>query len=576
VPSPSSRAPLPALLLLGACGADPKPGAGADSAAPDSAAAGRCLPAAAPVGRCGAGPVARGSLIPGPADPGHDPALAAAVRRHDRVFHAFATRGTGLAADLSLAGDPAAARAAIGAWLEADAGWDFEAWSGAPVSSVIGAWGKVAGAYAGVGVAADAFRYGALRDEGADCAEVEAARAQLLAALDGLHLAVAITGVEGVIARGFASLDNPGFAADQELTPLFDAAGQPLPAEKDNGTWRADNSGAYPRHIWEDSCSRDMLVGWAAGFGAAWEVIRADPDIPAEPKLRLAEDARALVASLAVVRESGYDLEIRDADGRMTYHGLLHESSVDRYYVPGAENGPNALMALGITGALAAAAEDPAALEWIDGTLLGPRGLGQIARDRASLVDFGAATNYSGTNMAFLGGWLGGRYLCGAGGRADVQQGVTLGLYARPGEDRQPVEQSQALYHLIAAAAAGGLWAGGSTGEADADAVARALVDLGAFWPAPYVPEARVNCDEAEVAAGACTALDGSPLTLLGPIGWNDALISLEPLPLSIRPASNYHWRSNPYEVNGDPGAGQLYSAVDLRVVYWMGRYARR
>ena len=570
----------PALLLaVAACATDPKPRPGADSAAADSGPT-LCLPPPAAVGRCGAGPVARGSLIPGPADPGHDAALADKVRRFDRVFHAVHTRGTGLSTEVSLAGDSAASKARLEAWLAEDDGWDFEALSGGPVTEVVGAWSKVAGAYAGVGVAADAFRYGALRDEGADCAEVEVARAQLLAALDGLHLAVAITGVDGVIARGFASLDNPGFAADQELTPLFDASGQPLPAEKDNGTWRADNSGQYPRHIWEDSCSRDMLVGWAAGFGAAWEVIRADPDIPADVKARLADDARALVASLAVVQDSGYDLEIRDADGRMTYHGLLHESSVDRYYVDGAENGPNAMMALGITAALAAAAEDPAALGWIDGTLLGARGLGELARDRASLVDFGTASNFSGYNMTFLGGWLGGRYLCGADGRAAVQAGVVGGLYARPGEDRQPVEQSQALYHLIAAAAAGGLWSGGAGPGADPGAVdaavGAALVGLSDFWTAPYVPEARVNCDEVEVAAGACTALDGSPITLLGPIGWNDALISLEPLSLAIRPASNYHWRSNPYEVNGDPGVGQLYSGVDLRVVYWMGRYAQR
>ena len=560
-----------------ACGGPPSKQATPATPTDDSGdATGTCLPPSAPVGACGEGPTARTSLIPGPADDAFDADLAAKAHRMDRAFHAFHTRGTGLNTELSLPDDDGAARALITQWLDEDDGFDFEAWAGTPVTDVVASWAKVAGAYGGVGVAADAYRYGALRDEGADCAEVARARDHLLAGLDGMHLAVAITGEEGVIARGFASTSNPGSYATIETVPLFDDDGQPLPTEKSNGTWRADNSGSYPDHVWEDSCSRDMLVGWAAGFGAAWEVIRNDPDIPAEHKQRLAEDARAVAQTLATVQDSGYDLEIMDADGRRTYHGLLHENSVDRYYIPDVENGQNALMALGIVGALAAAAEDGEALDYLQADLIDTRGLGRIARDGAFLVDLGPGSNFSGYNMGFVGGWLAHRYVCDETARDDVAEGILDGMYARPDEDRQPIEQSQALYHLVAAQAAGHSSLFGASGQADPDAIAATLTVLEQFSPAPYFPEPRINCDEAEVAAGVCTALDGSTLHLLGEVGWNDTLIAREPVAMAIRPASNYHWRSNPYQVNGEASDTTFLSGVDFRFVYWMGRYITR
>lgn len=535
-----------------------------------------CLPPPASIGTCGSASTARDSLIPGPGHPDFDADLDAKARRFDRVFHAFHTRNTGLNTELALPDDGGAARAQIQQWVAEDDGWDFEAWAGVPVTDVVASWAKVAGAYGGVGLAADAYRYGALRDEGADCEEVSIAREQLLAGLDGLHLAVAITGEPGVIARGFASTDNPGHYATIETTPLFDDAGAPLPEDKNNGTWRADSSGLYPTHVWEDSCSRDMLVGWAAGFGAAWEVVRADPEVPDAVKVRLADDARAVATSLLEVQDSGYDLEIMDADGRTTYHGLLHENSIDRYYLPSAENGQNALMALGIVGALAAAAEDDALLDLVTTRLVQERELGRIARDTAYLVDLGAGANFSGYNMGFLGGWLAQRWVCDAGARDDVATGVVDGMYDRPGESRQPAEQSQALYHLVAAQSASGASIYGPGASPDPTPLERTLQVLRAFSDAPYFPEARINCDADEIAAGVCTALDGSTLHLLGEVGWNDTLVSDEPVPMSIRPASNYHWRSNPYQVNGDPGSSAFLSGVDFRFVYWMGRYIQR
>ena len=143
--------------------------------------------------------------------------------------------------------------------------------------------------------------------------------------------------------------DLPG-AGQGSVTPLFDDDGAPLPAEKNNGTWRADNFGQYPGFIWEDSCSRDMLVGWAVAYAAMWEVVKTDPAFSDAAKTQLRQDAWDILESLRQVREEGYDLEIRDADGRQTYHGIMNENAIDRVYLDGAPNGFNAVMAVGVVG----------------------------------------------------------------------------------------------------------------------------------------------------------------------------------------------------------------------------------
>ena len=76
-----------------------------------------------------------------------------------------------------------------------------------------------------------------------------------------------------------------------------------------------------------------------------------------------------------------------------------------------------------------------------------------------------------------------------------------------------------------------------------------------------------------------CVAPDGTEFTVVGCYGWKGTLIAEEPVPMAIRPASNYHWRSNPYKpnsggVHGEVG-GQFLPAVDFRIAYWLGRWAK-
>lgn len=523
---------------------------------------------------CGSDPGLGPTMIPGPGDASFDAELARKAHGFDRVFHVLNAIGTNVNVDVSVPVEWTDQREAIRSFIQDQDGWDFEGFTGQKPEDVIGQWHKVAGAYAGVGVAADAYWYGTLRDSGAACADVERARAFVLANYDALHLATAITGVPGVIARGFARRDLPG-SESIETVPLFDTDGSPLPEEKNNGTWREDNSGLYPEYIWEDSCSRDMLIGWVIGMAATWEVTHADPMIPQAMKDRLRDDATAIVRSLMQVGDRGYDLEIHDADGRLTYHAYINENSIDRGYLAGAANGMHGVMALGIVAALAYISREPDVVSYLRQDLVDSRKLPELARDNM-ILDAGLVSNFSGYNMAFEGAWLAYRYLPDEDAREVVRDATAIALYDRPDADRQPSEQKQTFYDFVHALAQGrGTAFSNMTAAPDEGAIGRGLETLHEFWEPPYFGQYRENCDEAEIESGDCIGIDGTPIKVLGYVGRNDDLIAQDPVPMRIRPASNYYWRSNPYWVNGGDDTG-LYAANDFRFVYWLARWVRR
>lgn len=522
-------------------------------------------PRAAP--RCGTAAPRAGILAA-------DVAIDAKARRFDRGFHAIQALYTGVNSEVIANDDDVVAR--VERFLRDEEGWDLGASAGAAPSSLF-RWTKVAGAYAGAGALADAFRYAVLRDEGAACDEVDRARAHLHAALDGMHRAVTLTGAPGVIARGYIRRDIPG-GEMMTTVPLFDAMGRPLPAEKTNGTWREPAATGPTDYVWEDSCSRDMLIGWVLGMAAAWEVSRGDPSVDPARLAALRADARAIAQNLRRENERGYDLEVHDADGRVTFHGYLHESAVDRTYLSTFRaNGQHAAMALGIVAALARIAEDPALDDWLHNDLIRRRDLPGIVRDRVDIIDVGEMTNFSNYNMAFTGVWLAGRYLCDDRARDAVRGGTLAGLYQTPGRPRQPAEMGQSFFDLvaIAAGARGTAWRDLDASGLDAPALLRAAGTLRAFPDAPYWARARENCDAGEIASRSCVGDDGTPLPLSPMSGRGDTVVALVPVPMAIRPASNFHWRSDPYRPNGEGSPRSLYPGVDFRMAYWMGRYLR-
>ncbi len=518
------------------------------------------------------------ALLPGPGQDGYDEALEKLAWQYDRQFHLLTAFTTGVNQDMTLAATETESREAIRAFLQETDSWDFEGETGLVQTDVVTSWHKVAGLYGGVGIAADAYRYGVLRDQGYDPDEVARARQFLLRALDGLHLATAITGVPGVIARGFIRTDVPGDGQHETVVPLFDEDGNPLPEVKNNGAWRADNSGGlYPNTIWEDSCSRDQYIGWVAAAGAAWEVIKDDPTIPQEVKDRLQADARDLGHALMVVRENGYDLELPDADGRTTLHGYMNEQCIDsNVYIPGLRNGFHAAMALGSVATWAYVSEDPELHSYLYDELLEKRELDRMPFEDLGPVNTGVGTNFSNFNMAFQGLWLALRYIDSPTAQSRLRQGLDKKLYDNGGE-RQPREQKQSLYDFVYAAGMAGSSAFAPMDRSliDATALANGLETLNAFPQPPFWAYEVTNCDEAELASKVCEADNGMALDVIGENGWKGTLVCQQVIPMAIRPASNYYWRSDPYRPNGGGDGSGMMPGVDFRYAYWLGRWAR-
>jgi hypothetical protein len=309
-------------------------------------------------------------------------------------------------------------------------------------------------------------------------------------------------------------------------------------------------------------------------MGAVWEVIAFDPEFDDAVKDRLQADAAAIGRSLMEVRDSGYDLEILDADGRTTYHGYLHEHALDRDYVA-FFNGHNALMAAGIVAALAYVSEDEEIAAYLYDELLGERALLRIASE-AMVIDFGVGTNYSNYNMAFSAAWLADRYLEGAAMREDLRATAEV-LYSPEGSVRPVDEVGQSFFDFVYAAIVADASAfGETTGVLDADAVERGRATLHAFPTPPNWDLPVENCDAAEIAAQTCQLDDGTPVGLIVSGAWNDTLVADEIVPIEIRAPSNYVWRSNPFDVNGGSDGSNLPSSSDFRIAYWIGRWTRR
>jgi hypothetical protein len=527
-------------------------------------------------------------LLAGPHQQDFDPNLEQKATRYDRQNLVLNSDGDGNSSDVVIPTTAPADRQLVEDFLRTTDGWDFEAWSGKPVFSVVTDFQGVNGLYAGVGIAADAYRYGTLRDQGYPREEVDRAREFLVRSIQGIFVAVEITGVEGVIARSWSRTDIPTGTSTHETTPLFDEQGNPLPPEKTNGTLRADNS---PDHrfsniVWVDSCSRDYFIGWAAAFGGVWEVIKDDPTFDAEVKQKLQTYASQLGRSLMVERTGGpaslgqaFDLEIFDADGRTTFHGYLNENNFDRIYLAWLpiKNGMYSLMALGIVAALTYCSEDPVLEDYLYEQLIGVRGLDKIAVDNQIGVNLWIQTNYSATNMAFEGALLAMRYIRDPAVREKIQVLTETLLYQNNPERllfMQPEEYAYSLFDFTYAASVTGSSAFSlMAAEPDAGAMQRGIQTLYDFREPPYWEEGVTNCDQQEIDSGDCVLNDGTRVKVLGNVGRNQDLITDKPIPQAVRPPSNYHWRSNPYCPNGGGEGDRMVAGVDFRYAYWYARW---
>ncbi len=519
------------------------------------------------------GPAHADPLVPGPGQAGHDADLAAKIDRFRKQLHGITSvpLGYGLEAFVS---DPSA-RDQIAGFIASD-DETFEAYAGQHVYAVLADYGEYGdlGMFGGVQAAGDALRYAVLRDEGADPAEVDAARVQLLAAMDGLHWYSQVTGVPGVIARGLRRVvpqdgapPLPGVIP--ETVPLLDDNGDPLPADK-QPTWREDFSGELPHLVWLDDTSKDQFIGHVFALGVVYDVVADDPTIPAEKIEPLVEDARALAQSLMTPRMVGdemIDLVLVDADGRLTsFHDIAAEILTPGMVSTIPINPFNAAMALGAMRTLYQVTGDEDIGRFYYEGLIEERGYLESAADRLNLIWFGTATNHSNINMAFVSlyGLL--RYEPEVEIATAVRTMLETQLYADD-PHRSARGLGQSFFDFIVA----GFGTQGASGIGEA-ALADGLSTLVAHPDAPYWDPAVENCDAAEIDAGTCTAIDGSTIVLADGVGWNGGVVAEDPLPMAIRPPSNFLWRSDPHYVNGG-GTSRLNPGGDIWCAYWLGRF---
>jgi hypothetical protein len=535
--------------------------------------------------------VDRPHLLPGPNEPGYDADLEAKADRYDRAHLLFNCSGQGINGDVVIALANEEDRTLVEEFIQDTDSWDFETFSGGLTPlDVITEHHKVAGLYAGVGIAADAYRYGVLREQGYPQDDVDRARDFLDRGIEGLFRAVEITGVPGVIARGFCNTEVGVWCGQQETTPLFDEYGNPLPPEKNNGTWREDNSvdHRFPTWKWEDSCSRDQFIGWASAIGAIWEVIRDDDAFDPTVKATLQQYAKEIGYSLMVERTGGpgsfgqaFDLEIFDADNRTTYHGYINENAWDRFYLAWLpiKDGFYTMMSMGILGALTYCAEDGVLDDYFYNELLGERRFDEIAYNQMLGVNLGRITNYSATNMAMAGALLAQRYINDPATRNRVRAATMAHIYEtgpNPLQKRQPEEYAYSLFDFTYAAAVSRASAFNlMTEDPDFDAVERGVQTLHDYAEAPYWDYFVENCDEAEIESGHCVLNNGQDVTVLGYVGRKGTLICEEPIPQIVRPPSNYRWRSCPYEPNGGGDGSGMLPGVDFRWAYWYARWVQ-
>ncbi len=199
-------------------------------------------------------------------------ALDAQMIRHGRQFYAINAVPFGLSLDAHVA--DAEAQELVEQFLAQDASDDVEAVTGKHPYELLVSYGEYGdlGFFGGVALVGTAYHYMTLKRDGAPAAELEQARARVVRAAESWHLFYIVHGgaEEGLVARGIRRMvkehdDQPTLPVSYpEMVPLFDEDGEPLPAPKNNGAYRYDNSdGLLPEGewIWKDSCSKDQLVG---------------------------------------------------------------------------------------------------------------------------------------------------------------------------------------------------------------------------------------------------------------------------------------------------------------------------
>ncbi len=522
---------------------------------------------------------------------GADSALDAMMKNHGRQFYSFNAYPFGLSLDV-IPKDKESADL-ITQFLAQTESEDVKAVTGKHPYELISYFGEHGdlGFFGGVALVGTAYEYLTLKREGAPADELKTARDRVVRAAKSWHVFKVVTGGNGLVARGVRRLvpenpnDPPVPGEPTETMPLFDKDGVPLPQPKSNGTERADNSnGELPAGVWSwiDSASKDQLVGQIFAMVSLYDAMKGDPDIDQSLVEQLSADARLIAGMLMKKREVSqlpglagegeYDLIIMDADGRATKYSDLNPYSIESFYLNQEGktfNKFNLIMAMGIMKGLYHMAGDAEIERYYYNELLSARGYLDMVLRTAGATDYiymGVNTNYDDPDLISVALWLN-IYLEKDKAVADVMRRFLEEFWwDRPNEPHSAKNCKQPLWHAVYMTL---------TDRGVSGALVAEFVDLlKGFKLGPYWEEERINCDEAEIAAKRCLAIDGKTVIYLEGPRSDKKYQSKEALHPSIRPTSNFNARSNPFDVNGGGGL-TLNPGGDLLASYWIARYMK-
>ncbi|MFT3770933.1 MAG: MYXO-CTERM sorting domain-containing protein [Minicystis sp.] len=516
-----------------------------------------------------AAPAAAAPILAAPGSPGFDAGLESMAAGFQRQQDVFATLENGLALDPIF--DPASVQS-VKDFFAQTATSDFQAFSGKHPYEALASYDEHGdeGNFAGITSVGVAARLIVLRAENAPAAEIDRARAAAVRAAQAWHVYGAIGG-PGVVARGVRrvtpwSAGDPPFPGQApDLVPLEDGSNNPLPAKK-SAVWRAPVAD-FPGWAWIDDTSKDQVSGYALAAAWLWDALRDDPLVPEQVTDDLAADLVAFAKALMeVTPELGIDLCIRDADGRLTsFHDLNPRQISPDSVLPESislRNGFNAALALGVVRAAYHVSGDPAVGKFYYEDLVGKRDLPSQAATNAGVIFIGAATNYSNVNMLAIALATLGRFETDAYVRQQIQATLDKQFWST-GSDRDVSHVQQAWFDVVYGAY--------GTGH-PAEIRTRVAGNLSSFQPAPAFERDVINCDDTEIAAGVCVGVDGTTMiTLLPAAGHNGQVVAKDIVPKSIRPDSDFEWRSDPHTVNGT-GSTKMDHGGDWLTAYWLGR----
>lgn len=501
-----------------------------------------------------------------------DPALDALAATYERQQDTFARAESGQNLDAFI--KPADIQSVKDFFAQ---GQSFQAFTGKHPFDVVESFDEHGdmGNFSGIASVGLAARLMVLKRDNAPAAEITRARDACIRAARTWHVFAAIGG-PGVVARGVRRVTPlagepalPGTVPT--LTPLKDGGGAPLPASKTD-TWRAPVASGFDGWIWVDNTSKDQLSGYALGVLWLWDALRTDTAAPKDVVDALVTDLVSFAKELMKIGSGpNVDLVAHDADGRPTSFGDLNSRLVDGSsgIVLGAnssiQNGFNAALAMGIIRAAHRMSGDAVLKKYYEDDLVTARDYPGHAVATAPLLFVGEATNFSNANMLAIALATLGRIETVPAVRAKLTQ--LIDKFWDSGNNRSAKYAKQPWFDVIVA---------GFGGAVRPEVPARMHDALVAYPAAPTIQRDIVNCDAGEIAALSCLAVDGvTTIPLSSSKGRGGSIVSTMSVPVSVRPDTNFAWRSDPFGVNDGP-SNRLNPRGDWLAAYWLGRLLDR